>query len=415
LNSKNLTMSEIRIKNFGPIKEGYLENNGWMDINKVTLFTGNQGSGKSTVTKTISILSWLEKSINRGDTKKEKISFAEFKEFFSYQKIQNYFSKDTFIGYKGERYNILYNPDYEYPDINEVNEGKYLVPKIMYIPAERNFFGAISNAFELQGLPGNLFDFAVELKTAQKQLNGKKLRLPLKKYSYGYDENTDTSYILGKEHQINLLEASSGFQSLVPLFLVSRHLSNSIFKDEESQRKNLSVTQSIRMNKEISDIMLNNKIELLNKNDEIDKIRTRYYNKCFLNIVEEPELNLYPSSQWEILKSLLEYNNLDEGNKLLMTTHSPFLINYLTIAVKANSLKGIIEAEDLKDKLNKIVPLDSTINQNDLTIYELDEIDGTIKKLQTYNGLPSDENQLNERLGESNELFAQLLEIQQKL
>ena len=56
-------MSRIRIKNFGPIKEGFQENNGWVDIKKVTLFIGNQGSGKSTIAKLISTFTWLEKSL----------------------------------------------------------------------------------------------------------------------------------------------------------------------------------------------------------------------------------------------------------------------------------------------------------------------------------------------------------------
>ena len=42
-------MSKIRVKNFGPIKGGYQENDGWLDVKKVTLFIGNQGSGKSTI------------------------------------------------------------------------------------------------------------------------------------------------------------------------------------------------------------------------------------------------------------------------------------------------------------------------------------------------------------------------------
>ena len=37
-------MSKIKIKDFGPIKEGYLEAGGWMDIKKVTVFIGNQAS-----------------------------------------------------------------------------------------------------------------------------------------------------------------------------------------------------------------------------------------------------------------------------------------------------------------------------------------------------------------------------------
>ena len=45
----------------------------------------------------------------------------------------------------------------------------------------------------------------------------------------------------------------------------------------------------------------------------------------------------------------------------------------------------------------------------------MDEKSGSIHALASYDGLPSDENELNERLDESNELFAQLLEVQQSL
>ena len=64
-------MSKIRIKNFGPIKVGFTETlpngtvNEWLDVKKVTVFIGNQGSGKSTVAKLISTLAWIEKEIER--------------------------------------------------------------------------------------------------------------------------------------------------------------------------------------------------------------------------------------------------------------------------------------------------------------------------------------------------------------
>ena len=70
-------MNKIRIKNFGPIKEGYQEEGGWMDIKKVTVFIGNQGSGKSTVAKVVSTLIWMEKALNRGDIEEPK-SFVDF-------------------------------------------------------------------------------------------------------------------------------------------------------------------------------------------------------------------------------------------------------------------------------------------------------------------------------------------------
>ena len=37
-------MSRIKIKNFGPLKETASVTDGWIDIKKVTVFTGNQGS-----------------------------------------------------------------------------------------------------------------------------------------------------------------------------------------------------------------------------------------------------------------------------------------------------------------------------------------------------------------------------------
>ena len=64
-------MSKIKIKNFGPIKEGCQENDGWLDVKKVTVFIGNQGSGKSTVAKLITTFMWIEKALTRGDYDKK--------------------------------------------------------------------------------------------------------------------------------------------------------------------------------------------------------------------------------------------------------------------------------------------------------------------------------------------------------
>lgn len=414
-------MSKIRIKNFGPIKEGFQENDGWIDINKVTVFIGNQGSGKSTVAKAVSTLSWLEKSINRGDTDKKKVSFATFLKFFEYQKIHNYFSKNTLIEYVGEKYHIIYDTSMKYPSIKEVEGDKYIVPKIMYIPAERNFLSTISDAYNVKGLPDNVFTFAEELKRAQKELNGKKLKLPIANITYEYDDSKDESFIIGKEYKINLLEASSGLQSFIPLYLVSRNLAMAITDDEKTLRKNLSVTQSLRMDKEIADLMLGKHVDNFDQFQEIEKIRARYYNKCFLNVVEEPEQNMFPSSQHQLLCSLLEFNNMNEENKLIMTTHSPYLINYLTLSVKAFSVfDKLMNFSDRKPesylaRLNKIIPHKTMTNQNDIVIYELNERDGSIKKLGNYEGIPSDRNYLNQSLAESNDLFDSLLEIEEKL
>lgn len=40
-------MPKIKIKKFGPIKQGNKDSDGWIDIKKVSIFIGNQGSGKA--------------------------------------------------------------------------------------------------------------------------------------------------------------------------------------------------------------------------------------------------------------------------------------------------------------------------------------------------------------------------------
>jgi hypothetical protein len=169
---------------------------------------------------------------------------------------------------------------------------------------------------------------------------------------------------------------------------------------------------SIRMNEEITSLMLKQAVSEEERNFSLIEIRIKYLGKGFINIVEEPEQNLFPKSQRVILNSLLEFANMSSGNKLIITTHSPYIINYLTLAVKAHLLKDRTKTDVLKKKLGDIVPLHSTVNPDDLAIYELDERNGTIKKLGNYKGLPSDDNYLNEGLEESNDLFSKLLDIE---
>ena len=70
----------------------------------------------------------------------------------------------------------------------------------------------------------------------------------------------------------------------------------------------------------------------------LSAVSARFNKSAFVNIVEEPEQNLYPESQWMIMKQLLAFNNALETNRLVVTTHSPYLINSLTVAVKAGML-----------------------------------------------------------------------------
>ncbi|MFW6275601.1 MAG: ATP-binding protein [bacterium] len=408
-------MSKIKITDFGPIKRGLTKNDGWLDVKGVTVFIGNQGSGKSTVAKVISTLAWIEKAINRGDLNVKEFTINSFTSYFQFQKIQNYFTSSTYIEYIGDKYHILFDASKKKLQFKEIENSQYIVPQIMYVPSERNFLSTISDAFNVKGLPDNVFAFAGELKRAQNEFKGKKIDLPINGYSYEYDSGEDSSYVSGDNYRIRLLEASSGLQSFIPLYLVTRNLSISINERQKKDSNEMSVTQAMRLANELKAILEDSKITEKEKAEKSAKIRSRYMNKCFINIVEEPEQNLFPHSQWNMLKCLLKYKNLNTGNKLLITTHSPYLVNYLSIAIQSDFLKGKIQSEQQKSRLEEIIPLNATVSPGDIGIYQFDEKTGEIKHLPDYEGIPTDKNYLNESLYQGNELFDKLLELEQEL
>jgi predicted ATPase len=410
-------MNKIKIRNFGPIKKGFVANDGYIDIKKVTVFIGNQGSGKSVVAKLISTFTWIEKALTRQDY--EKTHFEEEgtlkDQYFTYHRLENYFPKDNnfLIDYRGDSYNIRFENGIV--TIEEANNGTYPLPQIMYVPADRNFIANVRTPRSLKQISPSLAELVTELVNAGQAMKSPML-LPINNGVFvEYNKQKDIYSIRNNEYKLDLTEASSGFQSLVPLLLVSWYLSDSVKKQSENSNELLTSDQREQFRKQFKEI--NDNLDLTEelKRIAISELGKKFTKTAFINIVEEPEQNLYPASQRGMLESLSSFNNINRGNKLVMTTHSPYLINYLTIAVKAHALKDKIRTPELEKKFHEVIPKASTINPEDLAIYELDERDGSIKKLADYNGLPSDENYLNEQLAESNELFAKLLEIQQAL
>lgn len=410
-------MNKIKIKNFGPIREGYQSDDGWMDIKKVTLFIGNQGSGKSVVAKLISTFTWIEKALTRGDYDKR---YFERKnklknQYLTYHRLENYFPKpdNAVIDYRGESYNMLYENGNL--TITDANNGSYSLPQIMYVPADRNFMANVRTPKALKQISPSLSEMVTEMINAGQAMKSPML-LPVNEETYvEYNKLNDIFYIKGKDYRIKLTEASSGFQSIVPLLLVSWYLSDSVQKQSANAKELLTSEQRERFRKRFKEINDNPNLTDELKRIALSELGKEFTKTAFINIVEEPEQNLYPSSQRGMLNSLTAFNNINRGNKLVMTTHSPYLINYLTIAVKAHLLKDKVRTPELEKKFHDIIPKNSTIHPDDLVIYELNEKDGTIIRLMDYNGLPSEENYLNQQLAESNELFAQLLEIQQAL
>ncbi len=403
-------MAKLKIRNVGPIKVGLESNNGFIDFKGVTIFIGNQGSGKSTIAKLFSTLSWLEKALVRKDFTENYITkYNRFqKKFLAYQNIHNYLTTESYIEYIGDAYSLKYTKGQLY--VKRLKEVGYSFPKIMYVPAERNLVSSIERLEKIKNLPSPLYTFYDEYADAKNEFSDG-IDLPILNSKVTFSKQ-GKSMLVGEDYQINLVEASSGFHSLVPLIVVTQYLSKIIKKELSKSRKEFSREEEIKLRNTIQRLLNRKDI-----NDEVfrialEQISARNTYNSFINIVEEPEQNLFPESQRLILNSLLKYHNEKDSNRLVITTHSPYIINYLTLAIKANSVYKKANSESQLIQLSEIVPQESTLVGSKVSIYELNESMGQIKTLEKYKDLPSDENYLNNQLEEFNNLFVQLLELE---
>ena len=399
-------MSNITIRNFGAIKEHSTP----IEIKKITFFIGNQGSGKSTVAKLIATFMWIEKALVRGDYDKKWIERKnKFKNtFLPYHRIENYLKENTFIQYEGEAYMITYEKGFL--KIEEKKNNNYSLPQIMYVPSERNFIAYVKSPKELKLSSEALKDFLTEFDNSKGIV--KNLELPINNAILDYDKLNDTLNLKGDDYKIKLTEASSGFQSFAPIYMVSSYLAKSVKKQSEV-KVGMSGDEKDRFRKEVEKIYSSKELTEEQKNIAISVLSKKFNKTSFVNIVEEPEQNLFPTSQRDMLYSLLKINDEIPANKLIITTHSPYLVNYISVAVEAENILN----EANKEQIGKIIPISALVKSDDLAIYELDEKGfdeegNTVKLLGNYNGIPSDENFLNDEIGRTNELFADLLDLQ---
>ena len=394
-------MNTIYIKNFGPIGEGF---NGAMPIYPVTIICGDQGAGKSTVTKLISTFAWLEKALVRGDIalNKKTETVAYFRQRLEFHRIHNYLKDNSEIHYIGIRYNFHYEKsNFSIEELDSTTA--YPMPKIMYIPAERNFLTVVEHPDTLKEIPDSLFVLFSEYDKARTSLR-KDIELPIDGYSFQYDKLNNVSWLKGKDFRVRISEAASGFQSLIPLTLVTRYITYIIRKGEQAST-NLQVNNAIQ--KRIASILADNSIDEKMRRFLINQQSSLLTYGKFVNIVEEPEQNLFPTAQRNILYDLFAAYNDQPDNHLIITTHSPYMIDYTSLAVKAASISP---KKDLQAKrLEKIVPESSRLNGDNVCVYQIR--DGKIMTLEKYDNMPSDDNFLNKELIDTNDLFGQLLEL----
>ena len=301
-------MKHLVIHNLGPLKEADVE------LKHINVIIGSQSSGKSCVLKTACYCTWVEKRIELTQT---SVFFAKdgnfLKELERFHKLKGYIKPDTFISYESDYMAFSYDNATNTFKF-EWKEGRwnYRRSKVTYIPAERNLVAAIPNWFQVKFADDNIRDFMADWETAR-QATQEDITVLNLGVSYHYDANTKSDRVkVSDDVTLDFTNTSSGLQSVIPLFVHLSHITK------------------IRHDRIESFANLQENSILLAKLDEEDKkdVYTNYVHTHHCDIfLEEPEANLFPPTQSNLVEWLLNKTKGDHSSNLFIATHSPYILN----------------------------------------------------------------------------------------
>lgn len=356
--SEHIEMKRLVIKNVGPIRQVDIK------LSRFNFFIGPQSSGKSTVAKILSSCMWLEKEVLTTLNDKVIADGAAFVRLVeSFHKIEGYFEDSSFVQYDTDFISILYN-NKDIKITRKENED-YHREKICYIPAERN----IATLPELQGFEfghTNLRSFLFDWFNAREFfVAGNKTDILNLGMKYFYDseqprQKDRIEQVNGRTYQIALSSASSGLQSLTPLLVMLQYYTDEYFRSYNEKKsfatdtkfKNAveSLLNEFNKNKEKNNFKYEEQPNLAHEvgiKNFIEYLQTQLLSTKILStfsrlmvphktsfIIEEPEQNLYPSTQMDLLDLVVELCNGEKKHHCTITTHSPYILNQLNLLVK---------------------------------------------------------------------------------
>lgn len=354
-----MKLTTLHVENFGPVSDAT------MDLRAINMFIGEQSVGKSTLAKLITIFTdhvslckliqggmpvWINqlKEYNLDiykddpylivydmdeDNKKFHIEFHDGTlSYFAKEGDTTITDTKQIIGLIVDLKKIYHKEELAgklTPDI-EGNALMELFTNSLYIPAERIIYSVLTNlmpalALANSTIPKNLLRFMVDLGNAKSIYPH--FHIDLLDVAFKHETNEDSIVIDRTDKTIPMTAASSGIQSLVPLLLVLHYA-----------------------------------------------IEKREYSSF---VIEEPECNLFPTKQVELLKEILRLVK-DPTRTLTITTHSPYLLSAMNNILFAGLLTEKY-GDRIKKYVDDIIPEVYQLKAGDYSVYSLGkEINGGV-------------------------------------
>ncbi|AZA81692.1 hypothetical protein C1637_03705 [Chryseobacterium lactis] len=351
-------MEKLIIKNFGPIADIEIE------LNKYVILIGDTSTGKSVIAKLSVIFNEVAfkgiKTISnfKEHLKKFNISYLKKESYIKYSIGDDYIEiNDNKIknnNFKGLQLNEkkLHNLQQKYNNllkdsivINDSDLSKqisdlklsfeelketfidlqslvhYNLP--LYIPTERITFSMAGNS--LAGLWANNINISQSYKDFAAIYDKAKEAIKSLKYdslSFDYHYNDENEHIVHNNKKIDLNQASSGIQSVLPLLLVLNYI-------------------LIQSNKET-------------------------FIKCI--VIEEPEISLFPVRQKELIEYIVNLFNKSKA-RIVIPTHSPYILSAFNNLILAKNAYN--ENTKRKEEINKIINEGLWIDYKQISVYEI--------------------------------------------
>ena len=368
----------IIIKNFGPLKEVEID-----DIKPLTVFIGKSAGGKSIIMKVIVLMRYIYKMVNiRSYLKNAKITRSPFKLRFNsllHDGLKGMITAQTEIYYtveiNGNKYTLKYTNRGLQSDIN-IPDKDLIFFKEAYVSGMRSLIPiwaskAVSVKGENLGFffheTFNDFNDATDVIKEQKL---EYLNLKMKVRKSGNRPKLFTIESLQNDAvPIELRYASSGIQTSAPLVAIVHYFAQEFSFKDAFQRSVLNY---------------------LYKQDLLTKftpgINRNKLGKYVHIHIEEVELSLAPEDQRAFMSNLVEEvfhkNKKDRKLGLMVSTHSPYIVNHLNVLMRAGYFEKarenypFLEKDDIavyRVNEGKIISLMAT--DNDTGEYVINALD----------------------------------------